>query len=317
MKATQWAVCLLSVTLMSSLALSSFARQKTYNLSRPRTTQAVIKPTTTTTQPITTSKPLAQQVNPQNYPWAAPPAGIAPQPVQPIQSTAPLSSNYLQQQQQALTDAKNTRNILLILDASDSMNEPMEGSTKFTLAKQVLIDTLRKIPLEVRVGLRVYGHRAIQSHGIFGLGGVDESATCKVSDLVVPIMGNNRDAIANTIQSLNAVGLTPITFSLQRAQADFNGVEGSKMIILISDGRETCSNVDPCDYSLSQVRSGSTIKINTIGFNLQDPVAEDQLKCVALSTKGRYFSADTAGELVDSLEKSLQAKTEVRARIVE
>ena len=89
------------------------------------------------------------------------------------------------------------------------------------------------------------------------------------------------------------------------------------MIILISDGRDTCANVDPCDYSVSMMRGGSNIKINTIGFDLQDPVAADQLKCVALSTKGRFFSADTSGQLADSLNKSIQAKASVRARIIE
>lgn len=340
---------ILIATLSMLVPVSNAA--KTYNLSKPKpaatTTPKTTAPVSTVSPtqqsvtypwqaPTATPQPVAKPVPPQaTYPWQIPsqmtPSGnvlTGPSPTSPSQplqpqlqppttTISPFTNNYQAQQQQAVQDAANSRNVLLILDASDSMNEPMEGSTKFEIAKRVLIDTLRKIPPDVKVGLRVYGHRRVSSRNFFFGNMVNQDATCKVSDLLVPMTYNNRNVIETQISSLQATGLTPITYSLQQAQRDFSQVEGKKMIILVSDGRDTCANADPCDAALSMVRNGSNVKINTIGFDLHDAVAQDQLQCVALSTKGKFFSADTSGELADSLNKSIQSKAVVRARVVD
>ena len=209
-------------------------------------------------------------------------------------------------------------NVIFILDASDSMNDRIGGRPKIDIAKEVVMSTIRTMPAGVNVGLRVYGHRlgsnGIGFQGPFGFYNTG-GEMCRQTQLLVSPGMNNRAMIASSLLNIQAVGKTPITYSLQQSvQNDFGGLPGKKTIILVSDGRETCS-YNPCDLALDMVRSGINIKINTIGFGTRDKVADDQLKCIALSTKGKYFSANTAAELAKSLQDSSQIQTSVQAKI--
>ncbi len=210
-------------------------------------------------------------------------------------------------------------NVLIILDASDSMNESMNGRPKFQQAKEVVLSTVRALPPQMNVGLRVYGHRIGRGPQFYISGPFSSYMTggnaCRQTQLLVPISPGSRPMIASQLMGIQAVGKTPITYTLQEAlNHDFWGLPGKKTIILVSDGRETCS-YNPCDFALDMVRAGVDIKVHTIGFGTHDRVADDQLKCVALSTKGRFYSANTAAELAKSLEDSTRVETSVQAKI--
>ncbi|MCA9789795.1 MAG: hypothetical protein KC462_08475, partial [Cyanobacteria bacterium HKST-UBA05] len=70
---------------------------------------------------------------------------------------------------------------------------------------------------------------------------------------------------------------------------------------------------NPCDVALSLARSNVKVRVNSVGFGIKDPVAQDQLRCVAAATKGRFYDAQTAAQLADGLNKSM---TSVNAKIV-
>ncbi len=197
-------------------------------------------------------------------------------------------------------------NILIILDASYSMKERLpSGETKIAAAKRVILEVLRKIPPEKKVGLRVYGHSA------------NPFSSCRDSKLLVPIGGNNRNLIGSSLLGVRPNGNTPITYAIKTAMLnDFNTVtSGKKTIILVSDGMETC-DADPCDTAVEMLRRGFDVKIDVVGFGLADFNANRQLKCVALSTFGKFYSANTAAELGKSLENSMDAQTTVQGQIV-
>lgn len=223
------------------------------------------------------------------------------------QSTAGLNADQNQQE-----------NVVFILDASDSMNEKVGGRLKMDVAKEVVLSTIRNMPSNINVGLRVYGHRL--GNGGFALQGPFGAFTtggdvCRQTQLLVAPATGNRAQIASKLINVQAVGKTPITYSLKQSILnDFNGLPGKKTIILVSDGRETCS-YNPCELALDVVRSGINVKINTVGFGTRDKVADDQLKCIALSTKGKYYNANTAAELAKSLQDSSQVQTSVQAKI--
>lgn len=224
------------------------------------------------------------------------------------QNSAGMNANY--------TNAPD--NVLFILDASDSMNDRLDGQSKFQAAKDTVLRTIRSMPPNVNVGLRVYGHRLGNSgftmQGPLGLF-VDSGTMCRQSQLLVPLGTNNRATIAAQMMNIQAVGKTPITYSLQQAvDNDFAGYPGKKTIILVSDGEETCW-FNPCDYAVDMVRSGIQVKINTIGFVTHNRRADQQLKCVALATKGKFYSADTAADLAKGLQDSAQVQTSVEAKI--
>lgn len=196
-------------------------------------------------------------------------------------------------------------NVMIILDASYSMTEKLsDGDTKMMAAKRSLWGLLRRLPPHVNVGLRVYG----TSQNSF--------TACRATQALAPIAPNNRMAIANQLIAIQPVGVTPISYTLQRSLAeDFLGTTGPRRIILVSDGLENCS-ADPCQVAVALARSGSDVKIDVIGFGLQGLEAGKQLRCVALATFGQYYTADTAAELAQRMGEALRINASVEGRVL-
>lgn len=213
----------------------------------------------------------------------------------------PLNQPYKQNANFAARD-----NVLIILDSSYSMSEKINGERKIDIAKRAIGEVLSNLSPDVSVGLRVYGHKG----NFLGIG------ACKASELKVPVGANNRSIISNQLLSIKPTGWTPITYSIRQAvDFDFAGVSGKKRIILLSDGMETCDG-SPCDYAVQLVKSNIDLKIDVIGFGLTEPAADSQLKCTALATKGKYYTANSAGELLDRLNKSFNISKDVQGQIL-
>ena len=58
------------------------------------------------------------------------------------------------------------------------------------------------------------------------------------------------------------------------------------------------------------------ISIDVIALDIGDKEANNQLKCVALVTSGKFYNANTAAELKNSLEDSLRLQKEVQGTII-
>lgn len=199
-------------------------------------------------------------------------------------------------------DFSNTTNVLFIIDFSNSMNENLYGTTKLNMALGTLYEILPKIPPSVRVGLRVYGHTS----------GFTYWQGCMASKLLVPLGTDNREAIYGSLTKTRAVGWTPITYSLKQAVAgDFAGVTGRKHIILLTDGGENCDE-SPCTYVIELMKYRDDISIDVIAFDVNDYEAQAQLRCTALTTSGKFFTANNASELRDSLFESLNIDRDVK-----
>lgn len=203
--------------------------------------------------------------------------------------------------------ASEGEHILFIVDFSNSMNERLGNSTKLDIALKTMKDILQMIPSQTSVGLRVYGHRT----------GFTPKQSCTASQLVSPIQTNNSVNIYTRLNSINAVGWTPITYSLKQAAFfDFAAnTTSKKRIILISDGGENCDE-SPCDFIIELMKQRDDIRIDVIALAIGDQDANNQLKCVALVTSGKFYNANTAAELKNSLQDSLNLQKEVQGVIL-
>ncbi len=196
--------------------------------------------------------------------------------------------------------------ILFIVDLSNSMNERITGKTKLQTALSTMKEILPMIPSSTSVGLRVYGHRT----------GFTPKQSCTASQLIAPIQPNNTANIYSRLNSMKAVGWTPITYSLkQAAYFDFADTQSKKRIILISDGGENCDE-SPCDFVIDLMKYRDDIRIDVIALAIGDEQANNQLKCVALVTSGKFYNANTAAELKNSLQDSLNLQKEVQGVIL-
>ena len=202
--------------------------------------------------------------------------------------------------------SESPEKILFIVDFSNSMNERLGGRTKIDIALNTMKEILQMIPPQTSVGLRVYGHRT----------GFTPKQSCTASQLVSPVQQNNTVNIYSKLNSINAVGWTPITYSLkQAAYFDFADTTTKKRIILISDGGENCDE-SPCDFIIELMKSRDDIRIDVIALAIGDEDANNQLRCVALVTSGKFYNANTAAELKNSLKDSLNLQKDVSGVIL-
>ncbi len=223
-------------------------------------------------------------------------------PSKTSQYTVSTPQNY----ESKITTGEENERILFIIDLSNSMNEPLEGSTKFNH----MINTMKKILPTINpntwVGLRVYGHRM----------GFTPIEACRASSLVSPINPNNSQNIDFALSKTKPRGMTPITYSLKQAiKYDFMGFNGKKHIILLTDGGENCDE-SPCTFVMNLIRIRKDVKIDVIAFNVNDSEDLEQLECTALVTSGKFYNAQTAAELLNGFNNSIEGVKNVEAKIV-
>ncbi|MBD5402096.1 VWA domain-containing protein [bacterium] len=203
-------------------------------------------------------------------------------------------------------DSNAGERILFILDLSNSMEEPLEGSTKFKHMINTMQEILPKINPNTWVGLRVYGHRM----------GFTPAEACRASTLVSPISTHNTENIEFALTKSKPRGMTPITYSLKQAiKYDFMGFNGKKHIILLTDGGENCDE-SPCSFVMNLIKVRRDVHIDVIAFNIKDKDDLEQLECTALVTSGKFYNAQTAAELLNGFNNSIDSVKNVEAKII-
>ena len=181
--------------------------------------------------------------------------------------------------------------ILFIFDASQSMNANWGSQSRMTIAKTILseiVDTLKRFK-NVEMALRVYGHQ--YSHTL---------NNCKDTRLEVPFSSTNAGQIKNKLADIRAKGITPIAYSIERAEKDFpHDPNSQNIVILITDGEESCDG-DPCAISAAIQSRGLILKPFVIGLG-QSLDLRKKMDCV-----GAYYEAGSPNDLKVILQNILK-----------
>ncbi|MCK5776916.1 MAG: VWA domain-containing protein, partial [Bacteroidales bacterium] len=183
--------------------------------------------------------------------------------------------------------------IELILDASGSMLKRIKGKRRISIAKDVLKKAVTDIiPPKTLVALRVFGHKKADS--------------CR-TDLEMKLQPLNVKKTTRIISKINAKNLakTPIADSLAKVASDLSKVKGKKVVILVTDGKETCDG-DPAKVIASLKEQGIDVRINIVGFAIDDEQLKEQFKEWARLGDGTYFDASDKKSLDDAVKKALQ-----------
>ena len=131
-------------------------------------------------------------------------------------------------------------------------------------------------------------------------------------------VSENKAAVLASMRSIEARGYTPITHVLKLAAEDLSKEEaGSHVIVLVSDGQETCAS-DPCAAAKALAAADAKLVVHTIGLGV-DAAARLQLQCIANVAHGTYFDASTRGQLASALGEAAKkaaapVKTEITIR---
>jgi hypothetical protein len=191
----------------------------------------------------------------------------------------------------------------LILDASGSMREQkglVDGRLKIDVAKDVMAQIIERLPENIRVALRVYGHRIREG----------QKGDCQDSELVFPFAQIDRPRLIQRVRQLQALGTTPIAYSLQQVARDFGNASGEKMVVLVTDGKEECGG-DPSAAAQELLAKGLNVRIEVVGLALAEEAVKREMTRVAELTGGRFFDAKNAETLRQSIEQALAVPYDV------
>lgn len=187
--------------------------------------------------------------------------------------------------------------IEIILDASGSMLQKIGGQRRIDIAKQTLSKlTSSGIPAGTPFALRVFGRE------------VDSCQT----DLDIPLSPLNAGTVATKINVLEAKNnaRTPIGASLEKVTSDLASVKGERLVVLLTDGEETCGG-DPAAAIAALTKAGVTVRVNIVGFAIEDPKLATTFSHWASLGNGAYFDAKDAAGLSNALTQSMRSSFEV------
>jgi 6-phosphogluconolactonase len=175
--------------------------------------------------------------------------------------------------------------VALILDASNSMWGQIEGGRKIDLAKKALTALIQDLPANSKVSLRVYGHRQPK-----------ERKDCQDSTLLVPVGPLNKARLIEQVQAITPRGMTPLAYSLKQVLNDIGNGPGEKLVILVSDGQESCGG-DPVAAVKALRAQGVDMTLEVVGLAIADATTKRQLDSIATLARGRYRPAKDESEL--------------------
>ncbi len=184
--------------------------------------------------------------------------------------------------------------LLYLLDASGSMNASTGGEKRIDAARKALLKSLSELPQGTPVGFRAFAHKVEQK---------DKEQSCLDSELLAPISAERTGIISRAIETLNPKGYTPLAYSIAQAGKDFDLThEVRRVIILLSDGEETCGG-DPAAELRKLQEQGIKVQFYAIGFAV-DAKSREQLVELAKIGKGEYFDAKDGRQLTEALSQA-------------
>jgi Ca-activated chloride channel family protein len=160
-------------------------------------------------------------------------------------------------------------------------------------AKQAFNEVLDATPDEVLLGIRTLGAN---------YPGDDRRTGCKDTAQLYPVGPLDRTEAKTAVATLTPTGWTPIGPALLKAADDLEGGTGSKRIVLISDGEDTCAPLDPCEVAREIAARGIGLTIDTLGL-VPNAKMRQQLSCIAEATGGSYTSVEHTEELSDKVNQ--------------
>ncbi|MDX1385730.1 MAG: VWA domain-containing protein, partial [Thermoanaerobaculia bacterium] len=153
----------------------------------------------------------------------------------------------------------------LILDASGSMHKRLGSRTRIEVAKEVLTAAVDEyLPSGTPLAVRVFGNV--------------EANSCR-TDVLVPLAPLDSAAVSRRIAGVvpQSYAKTPIADSLRLVESDLRGAQGRRLVVLVTDGEETCGG-DPARV-IAQLRArGVDLRVNIVGFAIDDADLESQFR---------------------------------------
>ena len=192
-----------------------------------------------------------------------------------------------------------TDDAMIVFDASGSMsgNQTLgipNSRPRIDEVRSALRQVLPSATRFRRVGLVTYGPGPYNQ--------------CNVQLDMKP-MANAAKPIMRAVNSLVPAGKTPLTQAIEEAAEalDFRNKPG--VVVVVTDGEETCGR-SPCALGKLLHQEAGQLTVHVIsfrysGYSWTGGNSVMDLMCLADENNGLYIKADSEGELIEALEKTL------------
>ncbi len=195
------------------------------------------------------------------------------------------------------TTKQKNMNVVILMDASGSMNGQLGNETKMDLAKAAIAKFAEEIPSDANLSLITYGHVGSSSTS-------DKAASCSTIQSMYPLSSYDAEKFTSSLNSFEAKGWTPLAGAIQKAEEllqAYPAEDYSNVVYMVSDGVETCDG-DPVAAAKQLQNQSIKAKVNIIGFDV-DNEGQQQLKQVANSGGGEYITVNDPAELEVQMTK--------------
>ncbi|MEM6663371.1 MAG: VWA domain-containing protein [Pseudomonadota bacterium] len=186
----------------------------------------------------------------------------------------------------------------VILDASGSMLKRMQGKRRFQIAKSVLNDLVKNsLPTGIPFALRVFGQ--------------GEPGSC-VTNLQSALAPLDPAEVRKAIKPIRPTNLakTPIGDALSYVTEDLKDIDGPRLIILLTDGEETCDG--DASAEIAKLRAaGFDVQVNIVGFAIDDEELAATFARWAAEGGGGYFAAGDANSLAEAMKAAVTPRFQV------
>jgi hypothetical protein len=196
------------------------------------------------------------------------------------------------------------RNVIILLDASGSMEQKAGEESKISSAKLAIQEYLKKTATTpmTKVGLAVYGYAGSNAQ-------TDKNVSCQSAEMRVPLGELTLGSADEPLSKIEPVGWTPIGLGLRSVKDSFSDKIGEiNEVVVISDGIETC-DTNPIAAAKELFEIPAHIIVHVIGFAVGETDAK-ALKEISDDAGGTYATAPTIDEL--KLAMDLQWENYVR-----
>ena len=193
----------------------------------------------------------------------------------------------------------------LIVDASWSMTFPLDSSeeadrllpddpdSRISIAKEALFDLIdNSLPAGSPVALRAFGN-------------IEGDLSCR-TDLMLPLNPANKGELNTIVGGIEPQfnANTAIAASLAEVANDLADTTRDRIIVLLTDGEETCGG-DPAAEIEALAAQGINTQVNIVGFAINDESLKAEFGEWAQLGNGTYFDAADAQSLSLALQQAM------------
>src|SRR3990170_6415656 len=192
-----------------------------------------------------------------------------------------------------------TEDAMIVFDASGSMsgNQVLgipNSRARIDEVRAALAQVLPTAAAHRRVGLITYGPGPYNQCNVK----LDLKPTPDAADLSMSL-----------VNALVPAGKTPLTSGVEAAAEVLQFRTKPGVVVVVTDGEETCGR-SPCELAKQLHAAADQLTVHVIGFRYEGfswtgGSSVMDLMCLADEHNGLYIKANSEGELVEALEKTL------------